>query len=173
PIAETTATTRFPASLAATQRRATRFSRSVSPTEVPPNFITTRPGERGARSTAGIASKSVRVILRQCRCALWGSPTRVRRFAIVLFGVVGLALMPWTVWLSSSLPPHHLTENWDLAWSGFDTVLAASFLLTAFAAWHRRTWLPAAAAATGALLLADAWFDIVLESRSNDFEVAI
>jgi hypothetical protein len=101
------------------------------------------------------------------------SLTRVRRLAIVLFGVAGLALLPWTVWLSSSLPPHHQTENWDIAWSGFDTVLALSFLLTAFGAWRRDAWLPAAAAATGALLLADAWFDIVLESRSNDLEVAI
>src|SRR5205085_1289082 len=97
PIAETTATTRLPASLAAAQRRATRFSRSVSPTDVPPNFITTRPGERCARS----------------------------------------------------------------------------FLLTAFGAWHRHSWLSAAAAATGALLVADAWFDIVLESRSNDLELAV
>jgi hypothetical protein len=101
------------------------------------------------------------------------SLTRVRRFTIVLFGVAGIALLPWTVWLSSSLPPRHLTENWDLAWSGFDTILAVSFLLTAFAAWHRHPWLPVAAAATGALLLADAWFDIVLESRSNDLEVAV
>jgi hypothetical protein len=92
---------------------------------------------------------------------------------IVLFGVAGLALLPWTVWLSSSLPPGHVTEHWDLAWSGFDSVLAVSFLLTAFAAWHRHPWLPAAAAATGALLLADAWFDLVLEERSNDFEIAL
>ena len=101
------------------------------------------------------------------------SLTRVRGLAIVLFGVAGVALLPWTVWLSSSLPPHHLTENWDLAWSGFDTVLALSFLLTAFGAWHRHSWLSAAAAATGALLVADAWFDIVLESRSDDRWVAI
>src|SRR5436190_14753722 len=168
-----TATTRFPASLAATQRLATRLSRSVSPTDVPPNFITTRPGERGARSTAGRASKSVTDILRQCRRALRPSLARVRRLAIVLFGVAGVALLPWTVWLSSSLPPHHPTENWDLAWSGFDSVLAASFLLTAFAAWHHRSWLPAAAAATGALLVSDAWFDVILESRSNDLEVAL
>ena len=91
----------------------------------------------------------------------------------MLFGAAGLALLPWTVWLSSSLPPHHGTENWDLAWSGFDSMLALSFLLTAFAAWHRHPWLPAAAAATGALLLSDAWFDIVLESRSIDRELAV
>jgi hypothetical protein len=77
------------------------------------------------------------------------------------------------VWLSSSLPPHHRSENWDLAWSGFDSALALSFLLTAYAAWRRRPWLPASAAATGALLLADAWFDMVLESRSSDFELAL
>jgi hypothetical protein len=92
---------------------------------------------------------------------------------IVLFGAAGVALLPWTVWLSSSLSPHHRTENWDLAWSGYDSVLALSFLLTAFAAWHRKPWLPAVASATGALLVADAWFDVILESRSNDLEVAL
>jgi hypothetical protein len=84
-----------------------------------------------------------------------------------------VALLPWTIWLSSSLPPQHRTENWDLAWSGFDSALAASFLLTAFAAWRRRPWLSASASATGALLVADAWFDVVLESRSNDLEIAV
>jgi hypothetical protein len=101
------------------------------------------------------------------------SPAHVRRLAVLLFGAAGVALLPWTVWLSSSLPPHHRTENWDLAWSGFDSALAVSFLLTAFAAWRGWPWLPAGAAATGALLLADAWFDIVLESRSSDLDVAV
>ena len=91
----------------------------------------------------------------------------------MLFGAAGVALLPWTVWLSSSLSPHHRTENWDLAWSGYDSVLAVSFLLTAFAAWHRKPWLPVAASATGALLVADAWFDVILESRSSDLELAL
>jgi predicted branched-subunit amino acid permease len=93
--------------------------------------------------------------------------------AAFLFGAVGVALLPWTVWLSASLPPQHSTRNWDLAWSGFDSALAACFLVTAYAAWHGRRWLPAAAAATGALLVADAWFDIVLESRSDDRSIAL
>ena len=97
----------------------------------------------------------------------------MRRFAALVFGAAGIALLPWTVWLSASLPPHHRSANWDLAWSGFDSALAVLFLVTAFAAWRRSAWLPAVAAATGALLLADAWFDVVLESRSDDRAVAL
>ena len=97
----------------------------------------------------------------------------VRRAAVLLFGAAGLALLPWTWWLSESLPRHHNTRHWDLAWGGFDSLLALGFLLTALAAWYRHPWLPAAAAATGAMLVCDAWFDIVLENRSNDFEVAV
>jgi len=97
----------------------------------------------------------------------------VTRVAAFVFGAVGVGLLPWAIWLSSSLPPHHKTHNWDLAWSGFDSGLAISFLLTAYAAWKRLPWLTVSAAATGALLLADAWFDIVLESRSDDRWVAL
>ena len=43
PIAESTATTRPPSSFADTIRRATACRRSGSPTDVPPNFITTVP----------------------------------------------------------------------------------------------------------------------------------
>ncbi len=92
---------------------------------------------------------------------------------MLIFGAVGLVLLPWAVWLSASLPPHHTTENWDLAWSGFDSVLACLFMLTAYGAWWRRPWLPACAAATGALLIADAWFDVILASRTDDLKVAI
>jgi hypothetical protein len=97
----------------------------------------------------------------------------VRRYAAWIFGAAGIALLPWTVWLSSSLPPHHRSANWDLAWSGFDSALAVLFLATAFAAWRCRPWLPAVASATGALLIADAWFDVVLESRSDDRTLAL
>ena len=46
PRAESTATTRRPASRWATIRRAARLSRSASATEVPPNFITSVSGTR-------------------------------------------------------------------------------------------------------------------------------
>jgi hypothetical protein len=97
----------------------------------------------------------------------------VRRWVAPAFCLIGIGLLPWTIWLSASLPAHHATENWDLAWSGFDTALAAAFLLTAVAAWRGSSWLEACAAATGTLLLADAWFDIMLESRGTEHTLAI
>ena len=100
-------------------------------------------------------------------------PSSLREWVAVAYGAAGLALLPWAFWLSASLPATHHSAHWDLAWSGFDSALAVLFLATAFAAWRRRPWLPAVAAATGALLVADAWFDVVLESRSDDRGLAL
>jgi hypothetical protein len=91
----------------------------------------------------------------------------LRQYVIVVFGAIGIALLPWGLWLAVSLPPHHETDRWDVAWSGFDLGLALAFVLTAIAAWRRSPWISAAAAATGTLLIVDAWFDIVLESHGE------
>jgi hypothetical protein len=100
-------------------------------------------------------------------------PTALRHWVIAVFGVIGLGLFPWTIWLSASLKAHHETRRWDLAWSGFDSGLALAFLLTAFAAWRRSPWVGALAAATGTLLVTDAWFDIVLESHADELRNAV
>ena len=90
-----------------------------------------------------------------------------------MFGAVGLGLLPWAVWLSASLHPSHTTHRWDIAWSGFDVGLAVCFCGTAFAAYRRSPWVGAFAAATGTLLLTDAWFDVILESHGNEELTAI
>jgi hypothetical protein len=100
-------------------------------------------------------------------------PAALRQWVTVVFGAIGLGLFPWTIWLSASLKAHHETHHWDLAWSGFDSGLALAFLLTAVAAWRRSPWVGACAAATATLLLTDAWFDIVLESHSDELRNAI
>jgi hypothetical protein len=100
-------------------------------------------------------------------------PTALRHWVIALFGAIGLGLFPWTIWLSGSLKAHHETRHWDLAWSGFDSGLALAFLLTAFAAWRRSPWVGALAAATGTLLVTDAWFDIALESHADELRNAV
>jgi hypothetical protein len=101
------------------------------------------------------------------------APAPIRVWVAALFAGAGLALLPWTVWLSSSLPAHHVTSRWDLAWSGFDSGLAVMFLLTALAAWRRSPWIGACAAATGTLLVTDAWFDVILESHADEMRLAV
>jgi hypothetical protein len=100
-------------------------------------------------------------------------PSTLRHWVAGVFAVLGLGLLPWTVWLSASLPPRHTSVRWDLAWSGFDTGLALAFLLTALAAWRRSPWVGAGAAATGTLLVTDAWFDVILESHSDELRISI
>jgi len=97
----------------------------------------------------------------------------LRQWVVLVFGAIGIGLLPWTVWLSSSLRPQHTTDNWDVAWAGFDSVLALMFLLTALAAWRRSPWVAVFAAITGTLLVTDAWFDVILESRADDLNAAI
>ena len=101
------------------------------------------------------------------------SPAPLRHWVAALFAAAGVVLFPWTIWLSSSLPANHVTTSWDLAWSGFDTGLAVLFLLTAVAAWRRSPWIEACAAATGTMLLCDAWFDVVLESHYDERLMAL
>jgi hypothetical protein len=97
-----------------------------------------------------------------------GRPETLRKCVIVVFAAAGIALLPWTTWLATSLGPHHTTNDWNVAWSGFDTGLAVMFLSTAVAAYRRSPWVGALAAATGTLLITDAWFDIVLESHADE-----
>jgi hypothetical protein len=85
------------------------------------------------------------------------------RLIAPFFALAGLVLIPWTLWLTLSLPAHHETENWKTVWAGFDAALAAALLTTAICALRRSAWLAPVAASAGTLLCVDAWFDITLE----------
>jgi len=88
----------------------------------------------------------------------------ISRGIVRLFGGAALFLVPWTIWLSYSLPVSHLDPHWNLAWTGFDCALICSLAFTAYLAWRKSGWIVLAATATATLLLTDAWFD-VLTSR--------
>jgi hypothetical protein len=91
----------------------------------------------------------------------------------ILLGAVAVALVPWTLWLTFSLPSRHTTEHYDLAWVGFDIALVSSFALTAGAALRWSAWLEPAAAATGTLLLCDAWFDVVTTGGGSEWQAVL
>jgi hypothetical protein len=87
-----------------------------------------------------------------------------RRWIPPLFFAFALALLPWTVWLTQSLPAHHTTEHWDVVWTGFDIGEVCALLAVAVLTLRRSAWLEAAAATAGTMLLCDAWFDVLLEN---------
>jgi hypothetical protein len=93
---------------------------------------------------------------------------RVPRWVPRLLALVAIGLIPWTLYLTFRLPSRHVTDNYDLAWVGFDIVLAVAFAATAWATLRISRWLVPLAAVTGTMLVCDAWFDIVTSSGGTD-----
>jgi predicted branched-subunit amino acid permease len=94
-------------------------------------------------------------------------------WVVPLFGAGALFLVPWVVLLAVTLPSHHRSAHWDVAWVGLDVLLAALLLTVAVTAWRRSPWLEGAATATAALLFVDAWFDVLTSSTRVELVVAL
>ena len=82
-------------------------------------------------------------------------------------------LLPWTLWLTFTLPSRHVTEHYDVAWVVFDCALFCVFAATAWCTVKASQWLVPLAAVTGTMLLCDAWFDVVTSIGSGDSVEAI
>jgi hypothetical protein len=84
---------------------------------------------------------------------------RLPRKLLQAFAVVAIILVPWTAWLSYSLPSDHLDQRWNLAWTGFDIALLVSLAMTAYLGLRKSGWVTVTATMAGTLLIVDAWFD--------------
>jgi hypothetical protein len=96
----------------------------------------------------------------------------VSRWIPPTLAVIALLLVPWAIWLATTLPSHEVAEHWDIAWAGFDLLLAAALLTTAVSAWRQGPLLQACAASAGTLLVVDAWFDL-LTSNGRELTYAV
>src|SRR5205814_1092322 len=85
----------------------------------------------------------------------------VPRWITALLSLAAIGLVPWTLWLTFSLPSRRVSHHYDIAWVGFDIGLAAAFGATAWAALRASTWLLPLAAVTGTMLLCDAKLELV------------
>jgi hypothetical protein len=85
----------------------------------------------------------------------------------------GLVLIPWTIVLMVRLPAHYTGAHYRGSWVGFDLMLLTSMLVTGVAALRGARRLPLAAAATGTLLVVDAWFDVSGSGNITDFKGAL
>jgi hypothetical protein len=90
-----------------------------------------------------------------------------------MLGLIAVLLVPWTLWLTFTLPTRHLAHHYRLAWVGFDVFLAIAFGATALAALRASEWLQPLAALTGTMLLCDAWFDVVTSAGGDELGRAV
>jgi hypothetical protein len=95
------------------------------------------------------------------------------RWVVPLFGLAALLLVPWVIVLVYLLPSAHRAQHWDIAWSGFDVVLALLLSAVAVAAWRGSLWFEGVATAAATLLFVDAWFDVLTSSTRVELFVAI
>jgi hypothetical protein len=101
-------------------------------------------------------------------CASDGVRVRpVPRWVAPVFAVLGAATIPWTVHLAMSLPQQARTHNYRVSWVGFDVLLIAALLATAYFAWRGWRHVGVLAAATATMLVVDAWFDVTTSRRAD------
>jgi hypothetical protein len=97
---------------------------------------------------------------------------RTREVWVTLVVASALVLVPWIVYLALTLPRAYVAHNWDRTWAGFDVLLLVLMVATAVFGWLRRQVMVLTAFATGVLLVADAWFD-VMTAGSADVTVSL
>jgi hypothetical protein len=100
------------------------------------------------------------------------SPAALRRARLIALAV-GSFLLPWCVVLGVTLPATAQAQHWPAAWVGLDAGEAIAALATAVLLARGDARAGLTAAAGGALLLTDAWFDVCTSAAGFDQAVAL
>ena len=90
--------------------------------------------------------------------------------AFVTFSV---ALIPWTVYLGYTLPAREESPHYNIAWVGFDVFLLVALGATGYFAIRHSRYLAVTSAAAAALLVVDAWFDIMTSPRGEILQAVV
>ncbi|HEX6451035.1 MAG TPA: hypothetical protein VF060_16415 [Trebonia sp.] len=93
---------------------------------------------------------------------------RRRRIGVLFFAISCGVLVAWIIVLIMTLRREYVATHWRLAWVGFDFVLLGAFALTGWALWRGRQIVIAGLLITATLLCCDAWFDVILDLRTDD-----
>ncbi|WP_329521666.1 hypothetical protein [Spirillospora sp. NBC_01491] len=125
-------------------------------------------GAPGAVRPAGRLRPAGRVRLTER--ALTGVRGRWAGWGLV---AAGAALVPWIWTLANRLPSTTQVSHWGTAWVGLDLMLAAGLMSTGALVTRRDARHGLTAAATAALLLMDAWFDVMTAASGAERVVAV
>jgi hypothetical protein len=99
-------------------------------------------------------------------------PVRSRDLSRAFF-VVAALLVPWTLYLALTLPRHYPAHHYWLGWVGFDLALVAVLAVTGLAVAQGRPALSRYAAVAAAMLVMDAWFDVLNAATVTDVWMAV
>jgi hypothetical protein len=91
----------------------------------------------------------------------------------VVYGLFCVVLIPWTIYLSATLPTHVVAAHWDASWVGLDSAIALSLLATALLTYRKSRWVVVASTISGSFLLVDAWFDVTSARPGYHFDQAM
>ena len=80
-----------------------------------------------------------------------------------------VGMIPWTVYLWLTLPVREVSPHYNLAWTGFDVMLAVLLLATGGCVIARSKYLAVSAASAATLLIVDAWFDVTTSPAGMEF----
>ena len=90
-----------------------------------------------------------------------------------LYLAVATLLIPWDVYLASSLPLHSVAYHYRGAWVGFDLFLILVLARTGWLAAKRDPHVVLTATACATMLIIDAWFDVLTAHPGADRTTAI
>jgi hypothetical protein len=98
---------------------------------------------------------------------------RVLTKVAIIYPVFALVLLPWTLYLSQSLPEHNLTIHWDVSWVGLNILLIVSLAATGYFSYIQSRWVAMSATVLGSVLILDAWFDVLSQRGGDELKQAI
>ena len=102
-----------------------------------------------------------------------GAEPQVVRWVGIFFVACFVGLIPWTWYLAGTLPERQVSSHYNVAWTGFDVMLAIVLLATGVCVLRRSRFLAVTAAAAASFLVIDAWFDIMTSPPGAQFVEAL
>ncbi len=85
----------------------------------------------------------------------------------------GLLLVPWLCYVSLTLPSTTRAHNWSLMWAGMDAAEAVGLIVTGVLMLRRSRYRGIPAAFTAAVLILDAWVDVITSAAGHATVMAV
>ncbi len=92
---------------------------------------------------------------------------RATRRMAWIYSAAAICMLPWIVYLAETLPKRDFDRHYRAAWVGFDLLLVAAIVRTAYMAFRLDPRVQYPAIATATLLFVDAWFDVMTAGSRN------